>query len=367
LNGNGTGNAGATVDASVATANVGAGANLATTPWDYSIKNGTLFLNDANTRANVTWDATGTVATLTFNAPLTADRTNQARYQVGLVVTSLTDRIVDKDNNQLGLDQTGSQNSYPNKLYHLIHGTVKQPDLSLNLPTGNNVAVNSTVRWLATHQDAARFAVKVDSQDPTLSSVSYTKNINISSRFELTFNEPIATYNGRTGGHVGSAIKTGAVLSTISFAASDRTGGTANVDLKNNSSLYYLDPNGAAAHLFGFNTGDIERQFYLSKSAGTGDFGSATGTLEVANDASIVAYGTDIRTAEGVALNAGKYLLAVNPSNAKTLFVYIVGRTSIFDPKIVELKARVEGLPDPAGNTIKSADADKNQVTTSIQ
>jgi hypothetical protein len=346
-------------------------------PWDYSIKNGTLFLNDANTRANVTWDATGQVATLTFNAPLNADRTNQARYQVGLVATSTSDRIVDKDNNQLGVDAKGNQNTYPN-VGALIHATVKQNDLSLNLPGGNTTPTLQNVtggaaRWIGTHQDAARFAVRVDAADPNLVSVAYTKNLNQSSRFELTFDKPLAAYNGRLGGHVGSTIQTGEVLKTISFAVSDRTGGTANVDLKSSTTQnYVLNPKGGTK--FGSVAGgtDIEKAFWLGSQAGGAPAamgGSVNGgTYQLVNTATdIVSYGSDIRATENAGTSTNKYLLAVNASNPRTLFIYIVGQTSVFDPRIVELKVRAEGVPDPAGNTIKSAQADTNQKTTSIQ
>jgi hypothetical protein len=356
----------------------GATANV---PWDYSIKNGSLFLNDANTRANITWDATGTVATFTFNAPLIADRTNQARYQMGLVATSQTDRIVDKDNNQLGIDQNGGQNTYP-VVGALIHATVKQPDLSLNLPTNLGNVTGGAARWIGTHADAARFAVKVDNNnDPQLASIAFTKNLNLSSRFELTFNKPIAAYNGRLGGHVGAAITNGELLRKISFAVSDRTGGTNNVNLKGDNGTYGLDATKTGNIKFGSNANnnnsDVEKEFYLSATlAGTaGAMGSSalvpgggSGTPSAADyTAATLTYGKEIRTEETNGANSGHYLLAVNPSNPKTLFIYVVGQTSIFDTRIVELKCRAEGVPDPAGNTIKAALADQNQKTTSVQ
>jgi hypothetical protein len=75
-------------------------------------------------------------------------------------------------------------------------------------------------------------------------------------------------------------------------------------------------------------------------------------------------YGEDIQVAERDATKAGRYLLAVNPRNPRTLFVYIVGRTNVFDPRIVELKVRAPGVSDQAGNVLQPADADKQQITT---
>jgi hypothetical protein len=359
----------------------GATANV---PWDYSIKNGSLFLNDANTRANITWDATGTVATFTFNAPLIADRTNQARYQMGLVAQSQTDRIVDKDNNQLGIDANGGQNTYP-VVGALIHATVKQPDLALNLPSNLGNVTGGAARWIGTHSDAARFAVKVDNNnDPQLASIAYTKNLNQSSRFELTFNKPIAAYNGRLGGHVGSSIIDGSVLRKISFAVSDRTGGTNNVNLKGDNGTYGLDARSAGSKFgAGSNSPDVEKEFYLANTFANGGTASpnmgtqtaiggnpanTSGTPDYSVGGVMNTYGSEIRAVEAdVNSKQGSYLLAVNPSNPKTLFIYVVKQPTVFDTRIVELKCRAEGVPDPAGNTIKAALADQNQKTTSVQ
>ncbi|MDB5096013.1 MAG: hypothetical protein JWM80_434 [Cyanobacteria bacterium RYN_339] len=308
-------------------------------PWDYSIKKGTLFLDDSTTRATVTWNADNTVATLTFNAPLIADRTNYAKYQVGLVCTSNADRIVDKDNNQLGLNAMGSWTSYP-ALGYLIQATVRQPDLSVNTP------LNGADRWIQTHQAAALFSAAVDTDDPVLVSVAYTKNLGASSRFELTFDAPIAAFNGRSGGHVAAGIRTGEVLRGISFAVSDRAGGTKNVNLKGSGQLIFSP---GTASIFGTGS-QIEREFSLDPGAG---------------DASVVAYGTAVNTAEGGG-QTGKFLLQADPRNPKTLFVYVIGRNSIFSSSMVELKARVEGLADPAGNAITSSDADQNQIQGSL-
>ncbi|MDB5098141.1 MAG: hypothetical protein JWM80_2562 [Cyanobacteria bacterium RYN_339] len=311
-------------------------------PWDYSIKNGTLFLNDARMRANVTWDATGTVAKLNFPGPLVADHANQARYQVGLVATSATERIVDAHNLQLGMDASGSQVSYP-LVGCLLHATVKEPVLSLR-QLGK---ATGATRWIATHQDASRFAVKVETDPPKLLSVAYAAYLGPSSRFELTFSKPLVGYNGRVGGHVGDAIRTASLLDVLSMAVSDRIGGTADVNLKGGQVGLALDPN---AGRFGSppQGQQIEHEFRLAGGA-----------------SSAVPYGEEIRVAEGDATKVGRYLLAVDPSNPRTLFIYIVGRNNVFDQRIVELKVRAPGISDQAGNVLQPSDADKQQVTTS--
>jgi hypothetical protein len=308
-------------------------------PWDYSIKEGTTFLGDANTRASITWDDTGTVAKLSFAAPLVADHAHQARYQVGLVAAGPTVRIVDAHNLQLGLDARGSQVSYP-IAGSLIHATVKDPDLALE-QLGQ---ATGATRWIATHQDAARFAVKAESEAPRLLAVAYAANVGNSSRFELTFSKPLAGYNGRAGGHVGDAIRTATVLDELSLAMSDRPGGTAGVNLKGGQVGLALDPD---AGRFGAGS-QLEQEFRLR--------GGASAALP---------FGEEIRAAEGDATKAGRYLLAVNPANPRMLFIYIVGRTNVFDPRVVELKVRAPGISDQAGNVLGPSDADRQQITTS--
>jgi hypothetical protein len=340
-------------------------ADLSTFPWDYTIKSDSTFLEDANTKAQVTWDATGQVATLTFNAPLQSDRTNQARYQVGLVQTSDSgERIVDKDNNQLGLGANGSTTSYEDK-GKLIHATVKDPDLSLS----DDYKGSGQLRWIGTHWDAARFAVKVDAVDPHLVSVSYSK-LSTSSRFELTFDKVMAAYNGRKGGHVGDDIRTGVVLNKISFAVSDRTGGTSSVNLKGNAPSFWLDPTSATQNYFGKNSGasEIEKEFYLADATQGGDFVKSNTNIPDfgAHTTLLETYGKTIAEVENDGTKKGHYLLAINPSNPRQLFIYLVGVTKVFGDRIVEMKVRAEGVPDASGNRVRSADADANQKTATI-
>jgi hypothetical protein len=313
-------------------------------PWDYAIKKGTLFLDDSTTRAAITWNADFTQATLTFAAPLIADRTNNAKYQVGLVAPSATDKIVDKDNNQLGTDSTGSLQNYP-AVGRLIHGTVRQPDLALNQAT------SAGMRWIQTHQDAALFSTEVDSKDPKLTSVAYTKNLGASSRFEFTFDEPMAAYNGRSGGHVHTALRDGSFLRFTTIAVSDRAGGTKNVNLKGTSGSGNLVVTTTNAS-FG-NSSTYEKEHALA--------GPNANQFPVG----LANYGTAVATAEG-ANAAGTYLVTIDPRNPKTVFVYVLNVQNMFTTNVTELKARVEGISDPAGNSIKSADADNNQLGGSI-
>jgi len=273
---------------------------------------------------------------------LITDRTNNAKYQVGLVTTSTTDKIVDKDNNQLGMDATGSLQSYPTKLGALIHATVKSPDLALN------GATTTSTRWIATHQDAALFSAAVDAKDPELVSVAYTKNLGNDSRFEFTFNEPMAAYNGRTGGHVDKSISSGSFINQLAIAVSDRAGGTKNVTLKG-TTANYVSTGDFALNQFGkTTTAGLEKELTFLSAAS-------------APALTVAAYGTAPSSA-----GANKFVVQVDPRNPKTVFLYITGVTNIFGTNITEMKVRVEGIADPAGNAIKAGNADTQQISSSI-
>ncbi len=62
----------------------------------------------------------------------------------------------------------------------------------------------------------------------------------------------------------------------------------------------------------------------------------------------------------------GKIYVEVDPKEAKRVFLVVKGVTNLFDTKLNSIKARVEGVEDPAGNDITSSQADKAQVTGNI-
>ena len=205
------------------------------------------------------------------------------------------------------------------------------------------LAPNAGERWAATHKTASIFSVNQDLQEPTLTAVTYTKNLGSDSRFELTFNEPIAAFNGTTAGRLDSSITSSSVLDAITFGATDRSGGLKNLNLRggSNASLTY-DPRSST--LFGASSGDIEKEFKLDKNA----------------------FAAGGRSSLTAGADNGKMYVEVDPRNPKTLFIYVFNKANIFDTKITDLKVRAEGVGDPAGNTIKSAAADQNQPTGSI-
>lgn len=314
-----------------------------TTQWAYSIKKGSLFLAEPNTRATVSWDPTNTVATLTFPAPLITDKNDTAKYEVGLAAG--TDPIVDPFNNQLGMDKSNSFTTPPPSGTLIRHAFVPA-----NLSISGNPASGAD-RWAATHQSVSVFNVKLDNQAPKLVAVAYAKNLGPDSRFELTFDKPMAAYNGTTTGRLDSSLTTGTILDDLTLAVSDQTGGTSRDNLKGNSaSVKVFNFNSAApmlssaTDLWGADSSQVDTEFKLDKAA-------FTNTART----SLVAPG-----------DRGKITVEVNPNNPKMVFLYIFNRGDIFDSRMAEIKARVEGVADPAGNAIKSADADNDQVSGSL-
>lgn len=301
----------------------------------YWIKKGSLFLNESATRATVTWNDAGDEATLAFNAPLATNRTDVAKYQVGLAAPAGTDRIVDKDNNQLGTDKTNSLTLYP-----------PAGDLLRNVFVPNSLAISGTPatgaeRWAATHKSVSIFSVKQDNTDPKLVSVLYTKNLGTDSRFELSFDKPIVAFNASGNGRMDGSITNGSVLDTITFAISDRAGGVKNVNLKGGT---VNTINSVSVSNLGSASSDVEKEFRFDSAQ----------------------FKSGLHTTFTAGADDGKLALEVDPRNPKTLFIYVFDKANLFDTKITEIKARVEGLADPAGNGIKSASADANQPTGTL-
>lgn len=302
----------------------------------YWIKKGSLFLNESATRATVTWNAEFTEATLTFNAPLATNRTDVAKYQVGIVAPAGTDRIVDKDNNQLGTDKKNSLSAYP-AAGNLLRNVFVPNSLSIS-----GTPANGAERWAATHKSVSVFTVKQDNTDPVLTAVNYTKNLGADSRFELTFDKPIVAFNASGNGRMDGNITNGNVLDTLTFAITDRIGGVKTVNLKGGTGVAAIDSRTTSN--YGSASANIEKEFKLDKAA----------------------YTTTARTALAAGADTGKLTIEVDPRNPKTLFIYVFNKANLFDTKVTELKARAEGVADPAGNAIKSTGADNNQASNSI-
>lgn len=307
-----------------------------TSQWAYDIKSGSIFLNETATRATVSWDSTNTVATLTFNAPLISNKDDLAKYQVGLVTDGTV--IVDPFNHQLGTDKANSFTAYP------ASGNLIRNAFLPNTLTISGTPANGAARWAATHQSVSVFNVTQDQKDPVLQKVVYTRSLGNDSRFELTFDEPMAAFNGTPNGRMDASLSTGAILDNLTLDVGLHGGDTSKDSLKgpSNGNLTALDTTGSTA--WGASSSQVDKEF----------------KLDSANFTALQRY----QLTAGA--DTGKLTVEVNPNDPKTVFIYVFNRPDIFDTRVVELRARVEAVADPAGNAIKGTDADKQQAISTI-
>ena len=155
-------------------------------------------------------------------------------------------------------------------------------------------------------------------------------------------------HGGLRLGRTDAPFTTGELLDDVTFAVSDHRGGTSADVLRGTltSTPEVFNFNSGSPQLantatfWGTNSSDVDKEFKLDRNAFT-----PTARAQLT--------GADV----------GKITIEFEPKDTHKVYLYVVGRNSIFDAKIVEIKARVEGIKDPAGNIVRSADADANQVT----
>jgi hypothetical protein len=271
--------------------------------FDYVIEEGVTFLGEDATRATVTWDAAGQVATLTFNAPLISSDTDAADYQILLVAQ--TSAIEDADGNELGDGAAGE----------FLANTFREEDLAIG--TGNADV------WAATHQTATTFSLAEDDTDPQLTAVSVVELSGTSpvTRIQLTFSEPMAAYSDALTGYSSPTLTNGSGLFT--FAVAEDIADLTDVELDGTGALV-----GSPA-------------------------------AENVNPASVTEE-SEFRLVD----NNGTVNVSVSPTDAKVVRIEISG-TTIFDD-FNAIKARVEGVEDPAGNAITETQADAQEKTGNI-
>lgn len=273
----------------------------------YVVKRGSTFMGDAAKRAKVSWDAEGRTATLEFDAPLLSAKDTEARYQVALV--SEGERILDKNNKQLGTDAAGSLSAYP-AAGKLILGAFKAENVALKAITGLT-AGSQAEKWAATHENVGAFKLKKDQAAPLLQGIEVTK-LATSTRVELTFNEPMAAYNGTDAGFTQAALGN---LANYAFVIGETSDDIGAVELD--------------------------------------------GTAEANVDASAVAsYGADAERAKEFKFTGG-VTISVDPLDAKRVFLTIA-KPNFFNTEARDIKVRVEGVADPANNIVNKSTADAN-------
>lgn len=293
--------------------------------YHYAIKKGTIFLEDTQTAAKVAWNAAGTEATLTFAAPIIAGKSAEAKYQVGLVRGAGSEpKIEDLQGKQLGTDEAGSRKAYPAAAGELIRNVFREADLALE---GSPTTADQ--RWNATHDSVATFKVKKDAEAPKLLGIE-VNDIGNDLRLELAFSKPMVAFDGSTTGFMNAAV---ANLANYTFAIGEKAADLADVELDGDlpGNAPVADPSADAS--FGGNSNQQEREFKLTGAPGTG---------------------------------LGDINIKADPRDAKKVFITIVGRKGWFDADMGAIKARVEKVADPAGNTINDAAADRDVVTGTL-
>lgn len=290
----------------------------------YQITRGTSFLDEDARTAQVTWSADGLTASLTFDAPLIAAQSDEAKYQVVLISDGT--RIVDGEGNQLGTDGNGSLGSYP-LAGGVIHSVFKPDALAIrDIPGLTNGSREE--RWASTHTNTTTFRLAKDKVSPTLVGVSVSRP-GTDTRIALTFSEPMAAFDGTSTGYSSAQLTE---LANYTFAIArtpaqlDGTKLDGDVDPG-----AVLDPRVTAT--YGTATADREKEFRFDTAAFTATRAGAV---------------------------TGQVLVEVDPLDASRVLLTLIGRSQFFASEISGIKARAEGLQDPAGNNITDTAADRN-------
>ena len=293
-------------------------------PGGYGIRKGSVFLDDADTRATVSWNAAGNEATLRFNAPLAASSSARAKYQMALV-TSEGGVIEDADGNQLG------ERSLASGSEHLILEAFKRGTLPATISSPAKA-------WQETHDNVSTFELAQDTTAPRLTGVALSKLSSGIGRIELTFSEPMAAFNGTSAGFSDPIFTNKA----NGFAAS----------LNN-------DPSQSELNRFTFMVGQKVGDMSAMMLDGTLDASVGSGGL--VNAATHRLAGDDAKSEFAFMAGTG-VMLSVDAKDPRRVFLSVPS-AELFASSLSEIKVRVEGIRDPAGNNISGTDADAHVVT----
>lgn len=292
----------------------------------YALQAGSTFMNDPTRAAIVEWDAAGKVATLSFDAPLLTSADEDCAYQIALVSAGTDQRVRDHEGNQLGTDAAGAQTLYP-AAGDLVLGAFKARRLRLNDVPGLT-AGSSEALWAATHDDVVRFEVARDEQAPSLQSVRAVY-IGGETRLELTFDEPMGAFNGTTGAFIAPSLGDDATdLANYSFMVDESADELSDRELDGDADASEVDPRAVTS--WGAR-GESRREFRFAAGAF-----AATRT----------------------GAPAGSVVVELDDRNPHKVWLAITGRARFFHPSAAAIRARAEGVADPAGNVIRARRAD---------
>ncbi|MEB3328246.1 MAG: carboxypeptidase-like regulatory domain-containing protein [Candidatus Sericytochromatia bacterium] len=311
--------------------------------FTYTLNAGDTFLGSSRNRVRATWNAEGTEVTYTFEGGnLQTDDSEPAAYQAMLFAGA--EKIEDADGHQLGTNSAGAF-QWP-AAGQPLYNVFKDTELALT-PYGNVfyrlAAVAADPRWGETHQTAVAFEFNEDETDPRLTDVSFIEDDN-DARLALTFSEPLAAYAGSGRATINPALYE---LANYSFMVGARAGDLDGEQLDGGITVI------AAKDLdAGLPTFTAEQEFGFKALTSIGDHAGprlndvATNTLH--------GVGKDLEAASEATV-----AIEVDPELPNTVNIWIRNGRSMFDG-FRSIKARVEGVTDPAGNAIRRTDADQN-------
>lgn len=288
----------------------------------FTVKAGTTFAHTSRGAADLVWNADGTVATFSFDAPLRASRTVEVRYLV--LLAAGPQPIVDTRGRQLGTSSAGAFTGWPAE-GKVVPNVFQAVDPRVGAVPGL-VPDSREARWANTHDPARRFKLARDTQAPRITSVAVA-DVDLDARIAVSFDEPLVAYDGTKDGRVGPGTTSDATnLQGFSFAVGQHLNDLAGFVL-NGKNPEVLDPRNTST--FGAE-GDRRREVRFA-------------------DAAVVS--------TRAAAPTGSVYMEIDPDDAHRLLITIVNRRHFFDPDCTELAVRFQGPGDPAGNIILEDDA----------
>lgn len=316
---------------------------------DYAIKEGTAFLAAGAVKPKASWSSDGKTLTYAFDAPLTRARKAVAAYHVGLVRGADQTAIEDQDGDPLGTNRHGDPGGAPPLAGNLLRNVFREEVLSIADEDGNGT-ITAAERWTSTHDTVVTLELPPDDAPPKPTAVKVVPDVAGSFRIEITFSEPMAVFNGKVDGRAAgsldgdrdrdSFVDDANFLRNYTFVLGGAAGEAAGVTMDGFDAGEDLDPDPRVSSTFGI-AGDRKEEFAFSLAA--------------------LAFSRRIESA-----STGEIVVDVAEDDPRIVRLTIKGRANWLDAGAKELRVRVEGVADPAGQAITSAAADAATVTTAI-
>ncbi|MEB3223042.1 MAG: carboxypeptidase-like regulatory domain-containing protein [Candidatus Sericytochromatia bacterium] len=318
--------------------------------FSYTLNEGDTFLGSVRNRVRSNWNAEGTEVVYTFEGGnLKTDDQEPAEYQALMIAGA--DTIEDAEGHQLGTSGGGTFTKP--SAGQLIYNVFKDTELALTpvvIPRYRlMVGPLANTHWGETHQTAVAFEFAEDDTDPRLTKVDVFED-DTDARIELTFSEPLAAYAGSGRATIDPAMY---LLANYSFMVGANSGDLDGEQLE--GGITVVDAKDLDA---GLPTFTAKQEFGFKALTSIGDHAGprlndvATNTLH--------GVGKDLDAASQATV-----AIEVDPDMPNTVNLWVRNGRTMFDG-FRAIKARVEGIVDPAGNSIRANDADRSMAGATI-